>query len=351
MADLDFYYPKDLQKGVSVEDADNGERDAVAMLYSDEEVEHSPAYPGIDTNYLGINFGGLNPRMIYTQTIKVLLGGSMQQKLSQDPGEIIRLRMYHNNGDWTYYSQIRGYLQKMPGFRFSDYTEVSPTGLVSEDQYLQMMKDYVPMFPGCTEWWADARKQYQWTDGIPKSNIMVKLVDGISADNRSYVANGMRSRFNDPLTKVFVKQDVVDSLNEINEIFNLMVYIIAAISLVIAFFLLLIATTQNVKEAVWEYGVLRSMGVTKEEGKRIQMYEAYIVITSASILGTTVGFITALTIGNQFFMFLELPLEVVFPYYLLSGLLLISFTTTWFAVEIPVNQVNKSTIANVLKAG
>ena len=98
---------------------------------------------------------------------------------------------------------------------------------------------------------------------------MVKLAAGISADNRNYVANGMRSRMDDPLSKVFVKQDVVDSLKQINQIFNLMVYIIAAISLVIAFFLLLIATTQNVKEAVWEYGVLRSMGVTKDEGKRI----------------------------------------------------------------------------------
>ena len=80
-----------------------------------------------------------------------------------------------------------------------------------------------------------------------------------------------------------------------------MVYIIGAISLIIAFFLLLIATTQNVKEAIWEYGVLRSMGVTRDQGKRIQMYEAYIVIISAAILGTLVGFITAVTISNNFF--------------------------------------------------
>ena len=72
-------------------------------------------------------------------------------------------------------------------------------------------------------------------------------------------------------------------------------------------------------------------------------------ITSVSILGTTVCFITALTIGNQIFMFLELPLEIVFTYYLLSGLLLISFMSTWISVEIPINQVNKSTIANVFQ--
>ena len=62
-----------------------------------------------------------------------------------------------------------------------------------------------------------------------------------------------------------------------------MIYIIGAISLVISFFLLLIATTQNVKEAIWEYGVLRSMGITKDQGKRIYLYEAYHVIISEEL--------------------------------------------------------------------
>ena len=129
-----------------------------------------------------------------------------------------------------------------------------------------------------------------------------------------------------------------------------MVYIIGAISLTIAFFLLLISTTQNVKDAIWEYGVLRACGVTMEEGQRIQMYEAYIVVISAAILGTTVGFVTAVTIGVQFYMFIELPLEVEFPYYLMTGLIVIALITTWFAVTIPMNRVNERQIASVLKA-
>ena len=47
-----------------------------------------------------------------------------------------------------------------------------------------------------------------------------------------------------------------------------------------------------------------------EEGQRIQMYEAYIVVISAAILGTTVGFLTSVSIAAQFYMFIELPLEV-----------------------------------------
>ena len=40
-------------------------------------------------------------------------------------------------------------------------------------------------------------------------------------------------------------------------------------------------------------------------------------------------------------MFIELPLEVEFPYYLMTGLIVIALVTTWFAVTIPMKRVNE----------
>ena len=39
------------------------------------------------------------------------------------------------------------------------------------------------------------------------------------------------------------------------------------------------------------------MGLKKSEGIRIYIYEAYIVVISAAILGTIVGFITAMSVA------------------------------------------------------
>ena len=69
--------------------------------------------------------------------------------------------------------------------------------------------------------------------------------------------------------------------------------IVAFITLSIAFFLLLISMTQNINEAVWEYGVLRSMGITKEQGQRIYLYEAMMVVLVASMLGILCGLLTS----------------------------------------------------------
>jgi ABC-type lipoprotein release transport system permease subunit len=49
------------------------------------------------------------------------------------------------------------------------------------------------------------------------------------------------------------------------------------------------------------------MGITLAEGKRIFMYEAFIVIIAAGIIGLIIGIVVACLITAQFYMFLELP--------------------------------------------
>ena len=135
------------------------------------------------------------------------------------------------------------------------------------------------------------------------------------------------------------------SLDSANAIFNVLVAVIGLIALCLTFFLLLVATTQNIRDNVWEYGVLRSMGVTRAEGKRIFMYEAFLVILSAAIIGLIIGSIVACLVTAQFYMFLELPFNLEFPLILVMLLIFVALITTYFAVAVPVDQVNKRQIA------
>jgi ABC-type antimicrobial peptide transport system permease subunit len=120
---------------------------------------------------------------------------------------------------------------------------------------------------------------------------------------------------------------------------------LALISLVLSFFLLLISNTQNIMEAIWEYGVLRSMGVTEDEGKRIYMYEAFTVVGAAGLLGMLVGVVTAFCLSYEFIIFLELDMELQFPWLLILLMSLIAGFTTYLSVSVPVNKVNKRQIA------
>ena len=134
---------------------------------------------------------------------------------------------------------------------------------------------------------------------------------------------------------------VEESLKSFKIIFQVFVAIIAVIALIIAFFLLMISTTQNINEAVWEYGVLRSMGLTKLEGRRIFMYEAFVVVCGAALLGFFVGLIVTVMVTAQFYLFIEQPIDVEWPYWLLLSMLVVALTTTFVAVYLPITSVNK----------
>ena len=136
----------------------------------------------------------------------------------------------------------------------SDYTETlrvrMPTVLISEVQYDQMLSDYLVWMNNtwnpAEEILANLTAKYQCRDRIPKRFLYIKLDPYISTDDHVFVANGIRSFFDSQLTRLFEKKQVEDSLKQVKNVFNIMVNIIGVISLTIAFFLLLISTTQNV---------------------------------------------------------------------------------------------------------
>lgn len=95
--------------------------------------------------------------------------------------------------------------------------------------------------------------------------------------------------------------------------------------------------------------MLRSIGVDKDQSVRIYLYESFSVILSALTLGTFVGFTTAATLTAQFYLFMELPYVLSFPWILYGILVSMSLLTTYYAVLYPVTKVVNSRVAAILK--
>lgn len=84
----------------------------------------------------------------------------------------------------------------------------------------------------------------------------------ISDDRRAFITNGIRSYFRDDLTLLIDRKETHDSVKSNLDLFQIMVGLIGFIALTLSFFLLLISTTANIKENLWEFGVLRAIGLT-----------------------------------------------------------------------------------------
>lgn len=151
---------------------------------------------------------------------------------------------------------------------------------------------------------------YTFSNGVPKQFLFVKLAPGVSDSRRNFLSNGIRAYFRDDLTMLLDKKVLLDSIGSSLMLFQIFVIVVGTIALILAFFLLLISTTSNIKENVWELGVLRAMGLTQAQSKRVFMYEAFAVILSALSLGIIVGLIVSLTLTAQFYLFIELPFKL-----------------------------------------
>lgn len=148
---------------------------------------------------------------------------------------------------------------------------------------------------------------------------------------------------------VFDIKEFEESVGATLSMLQIFIIIVGFIAFSLAFFLLVISTTSNIKENMWEFGVLRAIGLRKDQIMRVYLYESLAVTLSACILGLFVGFILAVVISMQFNLFLELPFFIAFPWTLTICMLLLALVTTVLGTVLPIRNVNKRSIAGILK--
>ena len=162
--------------------------------------------------------------------------------------------------------------------------------------------------------------------------------------------NQIRGILKDNTLIVIDIQKIESNMETTQLIFNIFIIFLGIIAFIISFFMLLVATTSNIKENMWKFGVLRAIGLRKVQITRIYLYEALAVYLSAALLGMLVGFILATTLSLQFNIFLELPFKITFPYWLVATMLILGLFVTILGTIIPLRSINRRTISSVLKA-
>lgn len=282
-----------------------------------------------------------------TEPIKVIVPEGYRDPLSISAQGNARITI----GKVVYDVKVRGMATKMPGWIFTGYQTAIflPECLVSEIQYKQIIDKFIGDDALVREAYDKLIANYTFSNQIPKSRLFVRLSPSISSARRDYISNSIRSFFKDQSVILFDKKDALDAVHSSMVIFQIFVVIVGSIALLLAFFLLLISTTSNIRENVWEYGCLRAMGFTKSQGMRCFMYEQYSLILSSLVLGGLVGLVLAALVTAQFYLFLEFPFSLEFPTQLVGAMVGMALLTTFFAVYIPVKAVNRHKIAAIIK--
>ena len=187
-------------------------------------------------------------------------------------------------------------------------------------------------------------------DGVPKYKLFVKLKQGITGEEENYVLNGLRNQLETRTVAVMSLSNVQKLIGSFAILRTTYVFLIGTIALLIAFFLLLTATTQNIQEALGEYGVLRSVGLGKGEAQRVFLYESFALVLTAGVLGFGVGMVTICLVSSQFYLFIELPWQIEFPGYLFVTMAAMALVTTYLSVYLPMRKIEVRPVSDALKA-
>uniref|UniRef100_A0A7S3CJT1 ABC3 transporter permease C-terminal domain-containing protein n=1 Tax=Strombidium rassoulzadegani TaxID=1082188 RepID=A0A7S3CJT1_9SPIT len=336
----------------------NGFVDAVQLLYSNASVSvlniTEPDEKYNDPEGIRVRNDPEESKRTFYDEIKLIIPEGLRNPQSLDTNRPSRLCIGPRRECVTGYRvKTRAMLTKMPGWYMTAYQNVQffMQQLMTEQQYRAILDDFIRVNDnqGSQQKYQQLVEGYNFTNGVPKYKMLVKMAPNATEARRDFIANGIRSYFRDDQIVLLDLETSMVSITSSLALFQIFVGLIGAIALALAFFLLLISTTQNIKENVWEYGCLRAMGLTMDQGMRCFMYEQYSLILSSLILGTIVGLILACVVTAQFFLFLEFPFKLTFPYELVVVMYALAVATTFFAVYIPVSKVNKQRVAQTIK--
>lgn len=231
---------------------------------------------------------------------------------------------------------------KMPGFFFSSYEQTANVApcIVSMDDYhkflvaghnMSFLKDNPP------------------PSQPPKRALFVKMIDKASKIQKDIIKDGLRNYITSDRIFLIDMEEMQSSANDAVGLLQIFLNVVSALAIILCFFVLLISFTSNVTENVWEFGVLRAIGLTAAQTIRIYIYEAFSIILSSILLGSFIGLFVSVTFSLQVNAFTELPLIMGFPTVLFILVFVMASVVAFLGSYIPARMLKKKKISHVLK--
>ena len=252
-----------------------------------------------------------------------------------------------NAGEHSIPVKIVGMASKLPGIMtYSSYNTIARNSEV----YISMeqMKKLIDIESELFDMNFGNVSNYT-VEGVRKRQIILKYKDNVSKDLRSMVFFAMNNYLGNLNIFSIPLDDVIDISEDIKEVIGYIFLVLGIIALILSFFLIWISFYSNIRENIEEYGIMRSIGITKKQSIRIYLYEAATIILSSIIIGTFIGVIISASLILQFDIFIELPFIFNFPYKLYFILITVGLFLGLLGSYYPTYAVNTLSLVKIMK--
>lgn len=297
----------------------------------------------------------LNATRTYTRGFPILIGKNYMTDTFTDITDWIPMVIdgYDNNINEVYMMKAIGTLNKFPGFNGVSSGALSSeyVGFISMDHYQEIVErttEYLKIANPTTIFLKEIASKYP--KNPYKKHLFIKVRPETTDFQIEDIINNIL-RYIDDSSKYSVTnlRQSVKSTNSIAELLNKIFYFIAFLGIFMCSFMCYLSFTANLKENSWEFGILRSIGLSAFEVINVYIYEAICIILSCVIVGTIIGVCSAIVLTLQFNLFMQLPFTLSFPYFMFSETVILSLIVAVIGSYIPGKQYAEKPINIVIK--
>ena len=186
-------------------------------------------------------------------------------------------------------------------------------------------------------------------DGVRKRHFILKYKDNVSKELRQMLYFSMNNYLGTLSCFSIQLDDVIDISEKVKNVIGYIFLVLGIIALILSFFLIWTSFYSNIRENIAEYGIMRSIGITKAQSTRIYMYEAATIILTSIIIGTFIGVIISSSLILQFDIFIELPFIFNFPFKLYFILISVGLFLGLLGSYYPTYAVNSLSLVKIMK--
>ena len=115
---------------------------------------------------------------------------------------------------------------------------------------------------------------------------------------------------------------------------------ICVLMLLLSFFMMTVSFSQKMRDLEWEPGVLRAIGLSKAQSKKVFLYEAFCVVATSLVTGIGVGLLGTLLFSIMMQTMTSLPLMITIAWTHITTILVMISISTFYAVKIPAEKLN-----------
>lgn len=234
------------------------------------------------------------------------------------------------------YQRLQGlaFLNKGPALHFSKYPRaVYLNAIVSFPTFIRLSQGY-----------------FESIDDIPIAEFFVRYKSDATSDEKKDFKNELKRLISpQPGLSVVDYEEEVESISQADVALSFFFNFITIIAMSICFFSLISSMYTNIHEQKKEIGILLSVGLPIQSLKRIYIYEAFILVFSASLNGVMIGAAVSWTMAIQQILITQITIPFTFPYGLVTTIFIMSVLFAFLSSWIPIRKLLTVSTVEMMK--